>query len=123
MSKQKKELALRYNTGKPTLHVNLNFPEALRGTARVTAYGEQKYARNNYLKGAPASQSVDCMMRHLEKWWNGENNDSESGLSHLDHFVWNAMRLANEMHTRPDLDDRPHILAARDAKKKRRRKY
>jgi hypothetical protein len=101
------ERALRHNEGKPTLHTALTFPEALRGVARVTAYGEKKYARFNYLKGAPASQSIDCALRHLLAWYNGEDKDAESGLNHLDHFAWNAMRLADEMQRRPELDDRP----------------
>ena len=103
------ERALRHNSGKPALHAALCFPEALRGNARVTAYGAAKYARYNFKKGAPASESVDCAMRHLLAWWNGEDTDPESGQSHLDHFVWNAMRLADELQgpMKAELDDRP----------------
>lgn len=103
-------LAERFNTGKPELHYVLTFPEALRGIARVTTYGSKKYAPYNYTKGAPASQSVSCALRHLMAWFAGEDIDSESGHSHLDHFIWNAARLAHEMATRPELDDRPHLL-------------
>lgn len=105
---QSNDLALRFNTGKPELHYCLTFPEALRGIARVTTYGSKKYALYNYTKGAPASQSIGCALRHLLAWMGGEDIDPESGQHHLDHFVWNAARLCDEMQRRPELDDRPH---------------
>lgn len=103
-------LAKRDNSGKPALSVVLTFPEALRGVARAAAFGEKKYDRYNYLKGAPASQSVNSTLSHLLAWWSGEETDAESGLSHLDHFVWNALRLTDELTRRPELDDRPDPL-------------
>lgn len=103
-------LAQRFNSGKPELHYLLTFPEAMRGIARVTTYGSKKYALYNYTKGAPASESVSCALRHLLAWFSGEDTDPESGLCHLDAFVWNAARLTHEMATRPDLDNRPHVL-------------
>lgn len=125
------ERALRYNTGKPQVHFALTFPEAINGTARVSVYGSRKYDLYNYLKGAPASESIDCLMRHLMKWWMGEDRDTDpncadctirdttdpehlckkhSGLSHLDHAHWNLSRLVDEMHRKPELDDRPHKI-------------
>jgi hypothetical protein len=106
------ERALRHNTGKPPLYYLLTFPEAMRGVARVSAYGEAKYARFNYLKGAPASESISCLMRHLLAWYNGEDVDPESGLNHLDAVSWNALRLTDELTRRPELDDRPNRAAS-----------
>lgn len=100
--------ALRYNSGKPALDYLLTFPEALKGVAAVSSYGEQKYERYNYLKGAPASESVSSLLRHLLAWHTGEDNDSESKLSHLAHVAWNALRLCDEMARTPIItDDRP----------------
>lgn len=106
------EKALRYNEGKPELHYLLTFPEALRAIARVSTCGARKYEAYNYLKGAPASESVGSALRHLLAWWGGENNDPESELHHLAHFAWNAIRLVDEVLSRkPGVDDRPQLVA------------
>ncbi len=100
------KLAMRNNEGKPELSYILTFPSALRGFARVCTYGAKKYARFNYLKGAPQSQYVDCLMRHLSAHWRGEEFDPESGCRHVDHVVWNALALS-EFSDDEALDDRP----------------
>lgn len=104
--------ALRYNTNKPKLSYNLTFPGAMEGRAAVSTYGEQKYAVYNYLQGSPLSEYVNCLLRHLEAWYNGEDLDPESGLPHTDHVAWNADALAH-FYRRPianSIDDRPHKL-------------
>lgn len=98
--------AMRFNEGKPELSYLLTFGDALREFAKVCAYGAAKYERANYTKGAPLSQSMDCLLRHLLKWNEGEDRDPESGQLHLAHVVWNALRLCQEAIVRPDLDDR-----------------
>jgi hypothetical protein len=112
--------ALRYNTGKPQLRFVLTFPEAMKAIARVCEYGSRKYDLYNYMRGAPLSQYVDCGTRHLLAWWSGEDNDPESGLSHLDHFVWNAMALTQMAQAagREIRDDRPHVVMAGQDEKK-----
>jgi hypothetical protein len=46
--------------------------------------GSRKYARHNYrVAGVRASVYYDAAMRHLMAWWEGEDIDPESGLSHL----------------------------------------
>ena len=107
------ETAARYNTGKPPLSYLLSFPNALRGFAQVCKYGEGKYARFNYLKGAPYSQYMDCLLRHLLEFYNGEEHDPESGCLHVDHVTWNALMLAEIIRRQPTRDDRPN---AREAK-------
>ncbi len=69
-------------------------------------YGANKYEANNWIQGAPHSQSTDCLLRHLLAWQEGEERDPESGQLHLAHVVWNALRLLQESIVRPDLDDR-----------------
>lgn len=95
--------ALRYNTGKLPFRYALTFPDAMRMLAETIGYGEQKYAPYNYMKGGPASQYVDCLGRHLTAWWNGEDNDPESGKSHLGHMVFNVLQLCSSRTA----DDRP----------------
>ena len=103
---QPPDLAMRHNEGKPELNYALTFGDALREMSKVCTYGAGKYARANYIKGAPLSQSVDCLLRHLLAWWEGEDTDPESGQGHLAHVVWNALRLCQESLVRKDLDDR-----------------
>lgn len=102
--------ALRFNTGKPELGYILTFPHALEGFAEVCSYGASKYAAYNYLRGAPLSQYVNCLMRHLQAWHRGEDLDSESGAPHLAHVVWNALTLAEMAQAQPQRDDRPHVV-------------
>lgn len=46
--------------------------------------GALKYGRHNYrVAGVRASVYFDACMRHLTRWWEGEDIDPESGLPHL----------------------------------------
>jgi len=128
------ERAARFNAGKPQLHYSLTFPEARNGEARVSMYGSRKYDLYNYTKGAPISESIDCAMRHIQKWFNGEDRDTDpncpdcqkrdnedpnhlckvhSGCNHLDHAVWNISRACDDAHRHPEWDDRPHVVLER----------
>lgn len=99
--------AMRFNTGKVPLSHVLDFPRAAACMARVSEYGAKKYDRGNFQKGQKATVTLDCMLRHLWKWWCGEDIDPESGCHHLGHFLWNAMCLVEDMmRDDPDLDDR-----------------
>ncbi len=46
--------------------------------------GACKYGRHNYRgAGVRASVYVDALQRHLAAWWEGQDVDPDSGLSHL----------------------------------------
>lgn len=47
--------------------------------------GARKYGRHNYrIAGVRASIYIDALFRHLMAWWDfGQNDDPDSGLSHL----------------------------------------
>jgi hypothetical protein len=60
-------------------------PEMLEQAAQVLAYGALKYNDNNWAKGASWGRYFSAMMRHMWAWWRGENNDPETGYSHLAH--------------------------------------
>lgn len=46
--------------------------------------GAMKYGRHNYRdSGVRMSTYYDATMRHMTAWWEGEDIDPESGLSHL----------------------------------------
>jgi hypothetical protein len=57
---------------------------ALTEVVRVLTFGAEKYAPYNYL-GLEWSRLFAALMRHLWAWWRGEENDPETGISHLAH--------------------------------------
>ena len=62
-------------------------PAALRGIAHVFTYGAKKYADFNYKNGDGLDwdRPYAALMRHMNAWNSGEDNDQESGASHLYH--------------------------------------
>lgn len=68
-------------------------PKALMELAKVFGFGEEKYARFNYLKGYDWSLSIDALYRHFLAFQAGEDRDEESGLLHMAHVAWHALAL------------------------------
>jgi hypothetical protein len=46
-------------------------------------------------------------MRHLSAWWQGEDKDPETGMSHMLHAAWNALTLVAYELRGIGEDDRP----------------
>lgn len=65
---------------------------------RVAEFGAIKYDNLNWTKGLPQSQIASSLQRHLWAYMEGEERDPESGLSHLDHLLWNAVALLYHNH-------------------------
>lgn len=100
---------IKHDSGKPQF--SLIDPRALFGLAKVLTYGAQKYAPRNWENGMRWSRVFDAAMRHLWAWWQGEQNDPESGLPHLDHALCCVHFLsAYEKRNFSTFDDRPHGL-------------
>ena len=59
--------------------------DALGPIAEVLAFGAKKYAPGNWRKVRPGRRYLDAALRHLHAFADGEDNDPESGLSHLAH--------------------------------------
>jgi len=78
--------------------------------AEVYTYGAGKYNDRNWERGLRWSRIFAAIQRHLWKWWAGEENDDESGLSHLVHAAWGCFALLEYLDTHPELDDRPSKL-------------
>jgi hypothetical protein len=96
----------RANSGKVSL--SLVPLHLLGGVARVFMGGVLKYAAWNWAKGMAWSTSMDCLLRHLFKWWYlGEDIDPDSGEHHLDHVLANALFLRHGVDTYLAGDDRP----------------
>lgn len=70
--------------------------------------GARKYGRHNYrVSGVRASVYRDATWRHLNKWWEGEDIDPDSGLNHVTKAIASLMVLRDAMIFDKLLDDRP----------------
>jgi hypothetical protein len=70
--------------------------------------GSRKYGRHNYrASGVRASVYYDAAMRHLMAWWEGEDLDPDSGLSHVTKLLACMTVLRDAMHQGMLTDDRP----------------
>ena len=71
--------------------------------------GALKYGRHNYrAAGVRASVYIDAVInRHLGPWWEGEDIDEDSGLSHIDKAIAGLMVLRDSMLQGNLEDDRP----------------
>lgn len=106
---------LRYDTGKCPIH--LVPPAYIRAAAWVFGYGAKKYEPWNWARGMPWTKVYDCLQRHLLAWYEGEENDKESGLPHLWHAACNIAILIQYANTFKQGDDRPTILRVEDVVK------
>ena len=77
------ELAVKADNDKPTPEL-LPF-EALVEVSAVLAYGQRKYAAHNWRNGMLWSRLLGAALRHIFAWAAGENQDPETGRSHLAH--------------------------------------
>lgn len=75
--------AKKFDGGKPP--ITLISRTALEEEARVMAHGATKYGRDNWRKGMDFSRLGDAAMRHILAYFDGEDKDPETGLSHLAH--------------------------------------
>ena len=61
----------------------------IREIIRVLMHGAKKYDDNNWHKVASQPEGkaryYNACKRHIDDWWEGEENDKESGLHHLAH--------------------------------------
>lgn len=73
--------------------------------------GARKYGRHNYrVAGVRSSVYYDAAMRHLMAWWEGEDIDPDSGLSHIVKTLACLTVLRDAMNNNMVKDDRPPSL-------------
>jgi len=90
------------------VRMDLLIGEALVGTAEVLTAGAAKYGARNFERGIAFSRVFAALQRHLWAWHQGEENDPEDGLSHLDHAACNIMFLQTYVKRgMAKFDDRP----------------
>ena len=70
--------------------------------------GGLKYGRHNYRAiGIRFSVYYDAAMRHVGAWWEGEDIDADSGLSHITKAISTLVVLRDAMIRDKFVDDRP----------------
>ena len=92
---------------KPALHLVPQAANILE--AVVFGHGADKYggAYNWRVKPVRASIYLSAAMRHLAQWLDGQNEDLESGISHLAHARACLAILIDAQTTDSLIDDRP----------------
>lgn len=95
---------LKYDAEKLPLH--LIDTDAINGLAAVLDFGAKKYAPNNWRAGISYTRLIGAMLRHTFAILKGEDNDTESGLPHIDHVGCCWMFLSAHMKTMKHMDDR-----------------
>ena len=96
--------AKHFDDGKPDLSLIPSVAE--EAMARAMMYGTNKYGRYNYCNGHEAGKLIASAKRHLSAWYNGEENDKESGVSHLGHAMCNIAMLLRQIELGTMKDDR-----------------
>lgn len=70
--------------------------------------GGYKYGTHNYrFAGVRASVYFDACFRHLSAWWEGENEDPDSGFNHVAKAIASLTVLRDSMIQGNWVDDRP----------------
>jgi hypothetical protein len=70
--------------------------------------GAAKYGRHNYRgAGVRASVYYDATLRHLMSWWEGEDIDPDSAMSHITKAITSLVVLRDAMIQGKVTDDRP----------------
>jgi hypothetical protein len=70
--------------------------------------GARKYGRHNYrVAGVRGSVYIDAAKGHLDCWWEGEDIDPDSGLSHITKAIASLVVLRDAMIQDKFVDDRP----------------
>ena len=69
--------------------------------------GALKYGRSNWrVSGVRASIYMDATLRHMYKWFEGENIDKDSNLHHFGHMLACIAIMADAMYAGKLIDDR-----------------
>lgn len=83
--------------------------DALQAIIKVLMFGAKKYTPNNWLIGTEWSRPYDALLRHITAWWDREESDPESGMSHLWHAGCCVIFLISYELRSIGTDDRPTL--------------
>ena len=103
--------AMKHDDGK--LQYSLLIDEFIDELTEVRMMGSQKYEKWDWMNGLEYSRYMDAIRRHLRAFNIGEDEDRESGLSHLAHIACSCMFLYTFQKTGKGTDDRHGAMAHR----------
>ncbi len=95
---------MKHDTGKPAM--DLLPGEALEEIAKVLDFGRKKYNAHNWRGGFKWGRVLAAALRHIFAFLRGEDNDPETGLSHLAHAGCCILFALTFVLTRTGEDDR-----------------
>lgn len=101
---EKMPSGIKHDLGKPPL--DLLSTKALVEVARVLEFGKAKYSAHNWRGGLAFSRVIGAALRHITAFNDGQDVDTETGLSHIAHASCCLMFLLEYIQTHPELDDR-----------------
>ena len=99
------ETGMKHDDGK--LRYDLIPPEIITALAAIFTYGAGKYAPRNCERGFSYGRLYAALWRHMIPFWEGRSIDPESGMSHLNHALFNVGMLLVQEKRRTGTDDRP----------------
>lgn len=108
-----KTQGVKYDQGKQKLTdmlgpgFDLLPPEGPKAVATILDYGAKKYAPRNWELGMDWDRPFNAAIRHMFAWWSGEDNDPETGYSHLWHAATNLFFLIAYQNRGVGKDNRP----------------
>ena len=88
------------------IRLDLLSTQWLNGVGKVLTFGAKKYAAHNWREGIEMSRLMGAALRHITAFNGGQDNDPETGLSHLWHASCCLMFASELKETHPQLDDR-----------------
>ena len=100
---EKIQTSIEWAAAKPAMHKLPGY--ALEEVACILAFGDEKHGETRRL-GISHSYWVGKALRHIFTWNEGEDNDPETGRSHISHAATDILCLLQEIHDHPEKDDR-----------------
>ena len=97
-------VSARHNAGKT--QVREVDPAFILGLGEVLTASRAKYAEGNWMAETKFSTPYESCMRHMMKFWAGEEIDEETGKHHLLHAATNLMFLHFHQTSGVGVDDR-----------------
>ena len=96
----------KHDAGKP--RVDLFPPQAILAISEVLGYGAEKYSDHNWQNngGMEYSRLYAAAQRHMLAFWDGEQSDGETGMSHLAHAACCIVFLLSYEIEENGIDDR-----------------
>lgn len=86
-----KDIAIKHDNGKRDW--SLLPYDSVEEVVKVLEFGANKYARDNWKRGEgfKYTRSFNALQRHILAFMRGEDNDPETGISHLSHAMCNLL--------------------------------